>query len=422
MRTFFGLYCTIFLLLSISIIAGDDGRPPFPIREKGFFVECHALKSDGNRKEVVTYRLQNSILLFAKEDNVYTASFSIQVQVIDSLDKVLSTEIVDRKISAKSYDAAISDASTQGMIQVSFQGLRPRASITLTDKSTNREIWHRDMPIEAVGPMERELLFSAVVESFRDNNCSIAALQNYGSSIPFSDKSSDLIVSVPRTGTDSLKLQIKGVDTSYTFISGIKKETAYIIDTAESSLSVKAVTDTAVSSFVFKNISQKLFPGRYVLSLGDDTLHGTQPVMVSWIDMPKSLRYPELAYYLLELVDSLYTDSPVFDRYSKKELISIYKFWEKYDPTPGTAFNEKMYSFYRRADFAIDKFSTIKGGDGASTGRGEVFIKFGTPSSVERTVTKGGKMAEIWKYTQLKKEFYFVDYTGAGNYELVNAL
>lgn len=421
MRTFFGLYCTLFLLLNISIIAGDEGRPPFPIRERGFFVECHTVKSTDNQKAVITYRIQNSVLSFAKEANTYTASFSIQAQVIDSLDKVLSTEIVDRKITAKDYDAANSDASTQGMMKIACNGLRPRVSITLTDNSTNREIWHREMPIEAAGPMGKELLFTAVVESFSDSTCSIGTLQNYGGSIPFSDKSSDLVVSVPRTVKDSLKLRFTA-DTTYTFVSGIKRASAYTIDSAGNALVVKALSDTTVTSFIFKNISRKFFPGRYVMSIGDDTLHGTRPVMVSWIEMPKSLQYPELAYNLLELVDSLYSDSPVFDKYSKKEIISIFKFWEKYDPTPATAFNEKMYSFYRRADFAIEKFSSIKGGDGATTGRGEVFIKFGTPTHIERTVTKGGKMAEIWKYTQLKKEFYFVDYTGAGNYELVNAL
>ncbi len=417
MRTFFGIYCTIFFLLSGSIFAGDDGKPVFPIREKGFFVECHTVKTADSRRAVITYRLQNSVLLFTKENDVYTASFSIQAQVVDTLDKVLATEIVDRKITVKDYDAAKSDASTQGIVRVTYSGLHPRVSVTLTDNSTNREVWHRDIPIDT-GAM----LFNVVVEGFRDTSYTLCTLQNYGGAIPFSDKPSDVIVSVPPTKNDSLKLTIRGRDTSFTFISGIKKAASYLIDTLQNAIVVKAQSDSAVNSFIFKNISQKLLPGRYIMSTGDDTLHGTQPFVVSWIDMPKSLQYQESAYNLLELVDSLYTDSPVFDRYSKKEIISIYKFWEKYDPTPSTAFNEKMYSFYRRADYAIDNFSSIKGGDGASMGRGEIFIKFGTPSSVERTVTKGGKMAEIWRYTQLKKVFYFVDYTGAGNYELVNAL
>ncbi len=417
MRTLFGIYCAIFFLLSGSIFAGDDGKPPFPLRERGFFVECHTMKTSDSRKVAIAYRLQNSLLTFTKEDNAYTASFSIQVQVIDTLDKVLATEIVDRKITVKDYDAAKSDASTQGVVSVALSGLHPRANVTLTDNSTNREIWRRDIPLE-----ERPVLLNVVVESSGDTSYTSPTLQNYGGAIPFSDKPSDLIVSVPRMKNDSLKLNIKGMDTTFSFVSRIKKDASYIIDTAQNAVSAKAHSDTSVSSFIFKNISQKLLPGRYMMSFGDDTLHGAMPMTVSWIDMPKSLLYPELAYDLLELVDSLYSDSPVFDKYSKKEIISIYKFWEKYDPTPETAFNERMFSFYRRADYAIEKFSSIKGGDGATTGRGAVFIKFGPPSSVERTVTKGGKMAEIWKYAPLKKVFYFVDYTGAGNYELVNAL
>jgi len=392
------------------------------MREKGFFVECHLIKNAGEEEAVAAYRLQNSVLLFSKEDNMYVASYSIQVQALDSLDKVLGTEIVDKKLSVKKYEETNSDASTQGMIKIACKGIHPRLGITLSDNSTNREVWHREIPLEKGELFGQRLLFAAVVESFKDASCTSSVLQNFGGCIPFSDKSSDVIISIPRSATDSLKIRFKGQDTTYTFISSIKKEKAYGIDSLPNALSVTAYTDTSVSSFIFKNISQRMLPGRYEMSLGDDTLHGHHPVTVAWIDMPRSLQNPDLAYNLLELVDTLYSDSPVFDKYSKKEIVSIYKFWEKYDPTPATTFNEKMSAFYRRADFAIEKFSSIKGGDGATTGRGEVFIKFGTPSSIERTVTKGGKMAEIWKYAQLKKEFYFVDYTGSGNYELVNTL
>ena len=422
MRTFFSLYCTFILLLSGSIFAGDEGRPPFPMRDKGFFVECHLSKNAGVEEAIAAYRLQNSVLLFSKEGDTYVASYSIQVQVLDSLDKVLGTEIVDKKLSVKKYEETNSDAATQGMIKIACKAIHPRLSITLSDNSTNREVWHREFPLEKGEPSGQRLLFTAVVESFKDTSCTSGVLQNFGGSIPFSEKSSDIIISIPRSTTDSLKIRFKGQDTTYTFISSLKKERAYGIDSAQNALIVTGFADTSVSSFIFKNISQRMLPGRYEMSIGDDTLHGHHQVMVAWIDMPRSLQNQELAYNLLELVDTLYADSPVFDKYSKKEIISIFKFWEKYDPTPATTFNERMSAFYRRADFAIEKFSSIKGGDGATTGRGSVFIKFGTPSTVERTVTKGGKMAEIWKYTQLKKEFYFVDYTGSGNYELVNSL
>jgi GWxTD domain-containing protein len=99
------------------------------------------------------------------------------------------------------------------------------------------------------------------------------------------------------------------------------------------------------------------------------------------------------------------------------------QFWERRDPTPGTARNEAQEDFYARIAEANRRFR--EGGaaqiPGWRTDRGRIFIKYGEPDAVHREPMAGGTYPfEIWKYTQRRPlKYVFADLTRFGNYALI---
>jgi len=99
------------------------------------------------------------------------------------------------------------------------------------------------------------------------------------------------------------------------------------------------------------------------------------------------------------------------------------QFWQKRDPTPGTARNEFEELFYKTVATANARFR--EGGAAAVPGwrtdRGRVFIRYGEPDEVLNRAQAGStKPYEVWKYTKVKsRRFVFLDQTLLGNYELI---
>ena len=104
----------------------------------------------------------------------------------------------------------------------------------------------------------------------------------------------------------------------------------------------------------------------------------------------------------------------------KKEQL-FREFWEKRDPTPFTPENELLNEYYQRVQYANETFGSFR--DGWETDRGEVYIRFGPPSEIERhPFDIDTKPYEIWRYNHLKRNFLFVDEMGYGDYRLVSNL
>ncbi len=102
----------------------------------------------------------------------------------------------------------------------------------------------------------------------------------------------------------------------------------------------------------------------------------------------------------------------------KKKLFDA--FWKNLDPTPDTEFNELQAEFYERVAYANEHFS-LTGDDGWRTDRGRIYIIYGPPDDVEHQTDQQFQEYEIWRYTNLNKEFVFWDRNGSGDYELVRS-
>jgi GWxTD domain-containing protein len=94
------------------------------------------------------------------------------------------------------------------------------------------------------------------------------------------------------------------------------------------------------------------------------------------------------------------------------------EFWQRRDPTPGTARNEKMEEYYYRVAYANRQYTSIT--EGWRTDRGQVWVLYGEPDIVERhPYNFSVKPYEVWFYYRLGRRFIFVDQSGLGDYQLL---
>ena len=146
----------------------------------------------------------------------------------------------------------------------------------------------------------------------------------------------------------------------------------------------------------------------------------SQPLELQWHYMPLSLENPRDAVPPLQHI----TTDEEFKQLSagsrEEQMRKLYAFWKKQDPTPETAYNERMDEFYRRVDYAYFNFArSARLLDGAMTDRGKIYILFGPPTNIERTFLLGEQPVEIWSYSNnVKKIVKFIDPNGHGDYKL----
>jgi GWxTD domain-containing protein len=98
-------------------------------------------------------------------------------------------------------------------------------------------------------------------------------------------------------------------------------------------------------------------------------------------------------------------------------------FWQRRDPTPGTARNERRDAFYDAIAYANREYK--EGGRKAVPGwrsdRGRVFARYGAPDDVRRRQNEGhAPPYEVWRYSKGKGSYYiFADRTGFGAFQLI---
>lgn len=138
-----------------------------------------------------------------------------------------------------------------------------------------------------------------------------------------------------------------------------------------------------------------------------------------WPDMPISLRDVDFALEALrhitrpEELDSLKSGT------RDTRLAHLEDFWRAKDKTPETEYNEVMVEYYRRVDYTMRAFSSIRGGDGYKTDRGRIYILYGPPTTIERLLDPQAGYQEIWTYEKQNKRFVFRDQSRNGNYVLI---
>ena len=145
----------------------------------------------------------------------------------------------------------------------------------------------------------------------------------------------------------------------------------------------------------------------------------TKSLQMVWPDMPLSLREVDFAIDALRYISrEEQRDSMKHGSFEDRRKM-LEEFWKPKDKTPETAYNEVMTEYYRRVDYAVKNFGTLRNPDGSKSDRGRIHILHGPPTKIDRALDPAG-FQEIWSYENLGKKFIFMDKTKSGTYELVS--
>lgn len=158
-------------------------------------------------------------------------------------------------------------------------------------------------------------------------------------------------------------------------------------------------------------------PGQYRLTVSSssgDTL--SRFFRVKWENAPVSFGNTN---YALELMKYILTDKEYEEiNRSANKRRAIIDYWRKLDPMPFTTYNEAMSEYFRRADVAVQKFSTLAERDGARSERGKIYMLYGWPDNIERPESNKG-IKEIWTYSEHEKKRFVFEQNNAGIYRLI---
>jgi GWxTD domain-containing protein len=135
---------------------------------------------------------------------------------------------------------------------------------------------------------------------------------------------------------------------------------------------------------------------------------------LAWHTMPLSLDNARDAISPMQYILSDIEYEKLSAGSNADEMRKLFEYWKTQDPTPNTAFNERMSEFYHRADYAYFNFArNPRQLDGAMTDRGKIYILFGPPTNIKRTFLVGEQPLEIWTYANnVKKVFKFLSQGG----------
>jgi GWxTD domain-containing protein len=159
-------------------------------------------------------------------------------------------------------------------------------------------------------------------------------------------------------------------------------------------------------------------------SLSGDTLATREkPVEVMWTGLAQHVRDLDSAIAQLVHIAKPRDIAHIRDAPSTAERLRRFRaFWERMDMTPGTVRNERMEEYYLRVAYSNRSYNA-GGRPGWETDRGQVMIRFGEPTDIERhPFSFDNDPYEVWTYNHIGRRFIFIDQTGFGDYQLLHPI
>jgi GWxTD domain-containing protein len=415
-----------FLFISTSLFGQADRNSQPLIPSIPFETEVISLpRSDEGYSVYYTYKIPYKLLVFEREEESYKASFRVIVEISDKDGKLVAREIKDRKVTVYSFEAT-NEPNIFLQDYLSFN-LKPddyNVVAIISDMNSTGDLPLKPIELK-LGNNQSNLVLHPLVINSKKMTCNdeeAYILANSSGNIPFSIESFNLVIPVRDTLITEIDVTLENND-EIVFSGKIDK--SYVlpigINNCEDNILLTTIPENKLlRNFIFKNVNQKLNEGSLVISIKNEEKEIDDKINldVVWFNKPFSLLNPEKAIEFLSYIESDSVISELLDEDESEYPKVLNNFWAKFDPTPKTAFNEIMFEYYNRVDYAIKEFKSITNNNGAKTDRGMVYIKLGKPDKIERTSTLQGQVIEVWTYLKPQRSFSFIDKRGTGNFTL----
>jgi GWxTD domain-containing protein len=444
MRTTRALLLLLFAALSQSVAQ----PPPTPEIQVPMFLEPLVLPGRDAATWVVTLNYRVDRELFVPIRNIdttlagqYRCMGEILVELADSTGSSFDRQIDRIDLAENSVAPSLQERHwVQGTASFTVSPGTYRIFFEATDKESQRRQVNKEIVVRTPRKdLDGPGISGATFVELRPASPDTLVLENFGGDFLFG-KNRALLVGLHLPGDTSTIVNCRW---SFTVMDRSNEPGSMLAP--DSLLRIPLVTRTqivlseavgdvrgalhpdssATGAFVVIPINTALLPLRnYTLRLDLTTSQGkqttfTRPVRAVWPEMPFSLKNVDGALEALRFIttegqlDSLRSGS------FEQRRDALEAFWQARNRTAGTARNEVMTEYYRRVDFAIRNFGTLRIPDGSRSDRGKIFILCGQATRTERSLNPAGGHMETWFYDHIKKKFVFVDESKTGTYTLV---
>lgn len=365
------------------------------------------------------------MLVFERDEESFNAGFRVIVEVLDEDSKLVARDIKDSKVTVNDFESTNDfNLFLQNFLTFKLKAGEYEIATSISDMNSTGELHLKSIELNLEESKDKIVQHPLVINSseiFCDEKKAFI-LANSGGNVPFSSDKYHLIIPVTDTSITEIDVVIENNDE---VIISTKVNESYIIPIGitecEGQLSVTSNPETiSLRNFVLRNVNSKLTEGEVVLKIinDDKSIDEKYQSKIVWFNKPFSLMDPEKAIELLSYIESDSVVHSLLTQSSSDYPKILNEYWSKFDPTPETAYNEVMFEYYSRVDYALKEFKAIGKENGANSDRGMVYIRFGKPDNIERTSNPQGQVMEIWTYSNPERKFTFVDKKGVGNFSL----
>lgn len=398
-----------------------------------YFEHLLTPSSDSLTDLSVLFRIENDYLTFTKKrDNTYRSEIKGSVEIFDSTGMVIRTAFWNGEKQVNSYEKTqVRDEFMIGRIHTELPAGKYSYQLKFQGSNQRREISSNKIKFE-INP--KKAVWFYMLNDFNTplaSNLDSLTLINYGGNAVYGKNfilsatiSAAFIADTSQKLSYKLtQLDIDEKDTTEvkTVIQGsIQPENVFadtiisIVDDTDLTPKVKS-NKTYITLFI--PIENKKYPNsNYRLDLfSQDSLLSSKIYQSFWYDIPLSLLNLDVSVSMLKFILPPEKIKPFFSENEQKKSEAFFTFWKEKDPTPESDFNELMYEYYKRIDFAFKEFSSPSK-PGFDTDMGKIFVVYGPPIRKDRTLPSNGFVVETWVYSN--RSFSFQATNGFGDFEL----
>lgn len=354
-------------------------------------------------------------LTFVKEGDRFTSSFEVTASIYDTKDAIVTEKIWSEKISLNSYSETVSNNSYN--ITLRSFNLRHgdyKLKLMVVNRESNKTA-QTETPIKIRNFHQYSFSLSDIilVNRLEDNDNIRRIIPNVSRNVVFNNEGFFIYFEFYNFSRDSL----------FDIYCNIDNKNGQSIYYDKASYNFKPNKNS-----VFLKVNKYDFPlGDYIISISATKASDTSSVYKvnrsfysKWVGVPQNITDLDKAIdQLIYVSDREKIDEMKKIKDPQEKLNRFLDFWKAKDPSPGTSENELLEEYYSRVEYSNKNFSNFI--EGYKTDMGMVFIVLGPPDNIDRYPFNYDSPAhEIWHYYRLNKSFVFVDYTGFGDYRLLN--